>query len=74
MLELRRQRAVAGDRGPAVVQHLAVGTPMLIIGSTVKNMPGLSSGPVPARPAWTDFGLSWNSRPRPWPQSRGQPK
>ena len=42
--------------------------PMLIIGSTVKNMPGRSSGPVPGRPAWTTSGESWNSRPRPWPQ------
>ena len=35
--------------------------PMLIIGSTVKIMPGLSSGPVPGRPAWTTSGLSWKS-------------
>ncbi len=32
------------------------GRPMLIIGSTVKNMPGRSSGPVPAAADMDDFG------------------
>jgi len=44
------------------------GRPILIIGSTVKNMPGLSTMPSPARPKWTMLGSSWNRRPRPWPQ------
>ena len=44
------------------------GRPRLIIGSTVKNMPGRSTMPSPGRPTWTMFGSSWNSRPRPWPQ------
>jgi len=44
------------------------GRPRLIIGSTVKNMPGRSTTPSPGRPTWTMFGSSWNSRPSPWPQ------
>ena len=44
------------------------GRPRLIIGSTVKNMPGRSTMPSPGRPTWTMFGSSWNSLPRPWPQ------
>src|SRR3954466_13612175 len=34
------------------------GLPMLIIGSIVKNMPGLSSGPGPGRAAWTTPGAA----------------
>src|ERR1043166_1244437 len=44
------------------------GRPRLIIGSMGKKMPGLSTGPSPARPTWTMLGSSWNRRPRPWPQ------
>src|SRR3954453_7136774 len=44
------------------------GLPRLIIGSIVKNMPGLSCTPSPGRPIWMMFGSSWNMRPRPWPQ------
>src|SRR5579862_620626 len=45
VLELRRQRSVLGDRGPAVAQDLHLKAPALIIGSTVKNMPSRIAGP-----------------------------
>src|SRR6516162_6985333 len=44
------------------------GRPRLIIGSTVKNMPGRSTMPSPGRPTCTMLGSSWNRRPTPWPQ------
>src|SRR5262249_34843008 len=44
------------------------GRPRLIIGSTVKNMPGRSTMPSPGRPTCTILGSSWNRRPTPWPQ------
>src|SRR5262249_48534853 len=41
------------------------GRPRLIIGSTVKNMPGRSMMPSPGRPTCTMLGSSWNRRPTP---------
>src|SRR5207245_11620308 len=38
------------------------GRPRLIIGSTVKNMPGRSTMPSPGRPTCTMLGSSWNRR------------
>jgi hypothetical protein len=53
MLELRRQRPVADDRGPAVEQLHVGAADVVIIGSAVKIMPGLSSGRCRDAPAWT---------------------
>src|SRR3984893_749180 len=41
------------------------GRPRLIIGSTVKIMPGRKVMPSPGRPTWMMFGSSWNRRPTP---------
>ena len=50
VLPLRRQAVVLGDDGPAVGELADAGLPALIIGSTVKVMPGSSRRPVPGWP------------------------
>src|SRR4029079_13959282 len=53
---------------PSASSRIA-GLPALIIGATLKGIPGSSCIPVPARAECSPCGSSWTFRPIPWPQN-----